>query len=179
MAEDHEHDPLPPAVPPPVTRRRFLFSLGIGLNLIAASLVGIPILGYIASALFRRKAQQAWISLGELSHFPKGETRLATYRNPFTTPWDGETANIPCWVRRLVDGDFQVFAINCAHLGCPVRWFPGAGLFMCPCHGGVYYEDGSVASGPPPRGLYEYEIRTRNGELEVRGGQTPNLAEPV
>jgi hypothetical protein len=32
---------------------------------------------------------------------------------------------------------------------------------MCPCHGGVYYEDGSYASGPPPRGLYEYDIRFR------------------
>ena len=60
-----------------------------------------------------------------------------------------------------------------------MRWFPGSGLFMCPCHGGVYYEDGSVASGPPPRGLFEYEFRVRKGALEVRGGQTPNLSEPV
>jgi Rieske Fe-S protein len=32
--------------------------------------------------------------------------------------------------------------MNCAHLGCPVTWFPQSGLFMCPCHGGVYYENG-------------------------------------
>jgi Rieske Fe-S protein len=50
---------------------------------------------------------------------------------------------------------------------------------MCPCHGGVYYEDGSRASGPPPRGLYQYEFRVRSGHLEVRGGETPNLSEPV
>ena len=56
-----------------------------------------------------------------------------------------------------MQGDtFQVFAINCAHLGCPVRWFPQSGLFMCPCHGGVYYQDGARASGPPERGLFEY-----------------------
>ena len=175
---DHEHEPLPPALAP-VTRRGLLFRIGIGLNVVAASFVGIPLLGYIASALFGRKAQQAWISLGDLEHFPRGKTRLATYRNPFTTPWDGVVADIPCWVRRLKDGNFQIFAINCAHLGCPVRWFPQSGLFMCPCHGGVYYEDGSVASGPPPRGLYEYQYRLRNGDLEVRGGQTPNLAEAV
>jgi Rieske Fe-S protein len=60
---------------------------------------------------------------------------------------------------------FQVFAINCAHLGCPVRWFEQSRLFMCPCHGGVYYEDGSRASGPPPRGLYEYNHKVENGEL--------------
>jgi menaquinol-cytochrome c reductase iron-sulfur subunit len=176
--EPHDHPPLPPAVPP-VTRRDFLFKLGLGLNAIAAGFVGIPIVGYIASALFKPKAQQAWIALGEIAQFPPGETRLASYRNPFTTPWDGATADIPCWVRRKPDGDFQIFAINCAHLGCPVRWFPQSGLFMCPCHGGVYYEDGSRASGPPPRGLFEYAFRVRRDRLEVRGGQTPNLSEPV
>ncbi len=176
--EPHDHPPLPPPVPP-VTRRDFLFKLGLGLNAIAAAFVGIPIVGYIASALFRPKAQQAWIALGKIAQFPPGETRLASYRNPFTTPWDGATADIPCWVRRKPDGDFQVFAINCAHLGCPVRWFPQSGLFMCPCHGGVYYEDGSRASGPPPRGLFEYAYRVRRNRLEVRGGQTPNLSEPV
>ena len=175
---DHEHEPLPPAFPP-VTRRGMLFRVGIVLNVIAATLVGIPLVGYLSSALFGRKAKQAWIPLGDLDRFPRGQTRLATYRNPFTTPWDVFIADIPCWVRRRTNGSFQVFAINCAHLGCPVRWFPQSGLFMCPCHGGVYYEDGTVASGPPPRGLYEYEYRLRKGHLEVRGGQTPNLSESV
>ena len=175
---NHEHDPLPPAVPP-VTRRDFLFKAGLALNTVAAALVGIPIVGYISSAMFKTKAKQAWVGLGALDAFPPGETRLASYRNPFTTPWDGVTADIPCWVRRKPSGDFQVFAINCAHLGCPVRWFPQSGLFMCPCHGGVYYEDGSRASGPPPRGLFQYEFRVRGKRLEVRGGETPNLSESV
>ena len=47
-----------------------------------------------------------------------------------------------------------MLAVNCAHLGCPVSWFPQSGLFMCPCHGGVYYANGDRASGPPPRGLF-------------------------
>ena len=173
-----EQSPGPPRVPP-VTRRSFLFSLGIGLNVIAASFVAVPIVGYVLSAVFKRKAQQAWIPLGAIDQFPASQTRLATYRNPFTTPWDGVTADIPCWVRRKAEGEFQVFAINCAHLGCPVRWFPESRLFMCPCHGGVYYEDGSVASGPPPRGLFEYEYRVKQGQLQVRGGETPTLSEPV
>jgi Rieske Fe-S protein len=177
MADEREHQ-TPPLVPS-VTRRSFLFKLGIGLNAVAASLLAVPILGYLMQSVFRRRAQQAWIALGDLTQFPQGETRLASYRNPFTTPWDGSTADIPCWVRHKADGSFQIFAINCAHLGCPVRWFPESRLFMCPCHGGVYYEDGRVASGPPPRGLYEYEYRMKKGRLEVRGGETPNLSEPV
>ena len=74
-------------------------------------------------------------------------------------PTDGKTVDTACWVRRIAGDQFQVFAINCAHLGCPVRWFPQSGLFMCPCHGGAYYRDGSRASGPPERGLFEYPYK--------------------
>jgi nitrite reductase/ring-hydroxylating ferredoxin subunit len=194
---DHEQDPTskeptpkeptakppdPPTGPPrvaPLSRRGFLFRVGLALNVAAASLVAVPILGYVMSSLFRRRAQQAWIPLGAIDGFPVQATRLASYRNPFTTPWDGVTADIPCWVRRIDEATFQVFAINCAHLGCPVHWFPASGLFMCPCHGGVYYEDGAVASGPPPRGLYEYEYKLKKGQLWVRGGGTPTLSQPV
>ena len=161
-----------------VSRRSFLFKLGMGLNVVAAALVGVPLIGYVLSAL-RHKAWQAWIPLGQLNDFPENQTRLATYVNPFTRPWDGKTANLPCWVRRLEGEKFQVFAINCTHLGCPVRWFPQSGLFMCPCHGGVYYEDGSRASGPPPRGLYQYEHKIKDGQLWVRGGQIPTLSQPA
>jgi len=73
-----------------------------------------------------------------------------------------------CWVRRVGADQFQVFAINCAHLGCPVRWFPQSGLFMCPCHGGAYYRDGSRASGPPERGLFEYPYKVENGLVTIQ-----------
>jgi len=43
----------------------------------------------------------------------------------------------------------------------------------------VYYEDGSLASGPPPRGLFEYAYQVRDGKLWVQGGQIPTLSEPV
>lgn len=167
-----------PAVVPPVTRRSFLFRLGMGLNVIAAALASLPILGYVLSSL-RQTTWRTWIPLGALDQFPEHETRLATYVNPFRAPWDGETANIPCWVRRMEGARFQVFAINCAHLGCPVRWFPESGLFMCPCHGGVYYQDGSRASGPPPRGLFQYEHRIKEGMLWVRAGQIPTVSQPL
>jgi nitrite reductase/ring-hydroxylating ferredoxin subunit len=93
-----------------------------------------------------------------------------------TTPWDGQTGDIPCWVRHISGNDFQVFAINCAHLGCPVRWFAQSKLFLCPCHGGAYYEDGSRASGPPERGLFEYDHKIVAGSLMISAGKMPTLA---
>ncbi len=162
----------------PLSRRSFLITLGVALNAIAAALLAVPLIGYLAGALRERK-QQAWVPLGPLSDFPIGQTRLAKYENPFTVPWDGETGRVPCWVRRVAADTFQVFAINCTHLGCPVRWFPESGLFMCPCHGGVYYADGEHASGPPPRRLYQYEYKIDGDQLLVRGGRLPTLAQSV
>jgi menaquinol-cytochrome c reductase iron-sulfur subunit len=160
------------------SRRNFLIKIGAALNAIAAVLLTVPIVGYLMGALRTRK-EQAWITLGPVADFPVGQTRLAKYVNPFTVPWDGETGNVPCWVRRVAADKFQIFAINCTHLGCPVRWFPESGLFMCPCHGGVYYADGEHASGPPPRRLYEYEYKISGDTLQVRGGRLPTLAQSV
>ncbi len=161
------------------TRRDWLFMTGTAANVAAGILLLVPLVGYVFSSFVSRKDPRDWISLGALDAYPEHTTRLATYRNPFTRPWDGQTADIPCWVRRLAGNKFQVFAINCAHLGCPVRWFQPSGLFLCPCHGGAYYEDGSRAAGPPPRGLFEYDYKVENGELWVKGGEMPTLANPV
>jgi Rieske Fe-S protein len=164
-----------------VNRRQMLGILGLALNAIAGALFAVPIIGYILGPAKRRliKTDIKWVSLGALEQFPVGQTRLATYRNPLVHPWDGSTGDVPCWVRRIAADKLQVFAVNCAHLGCPVRWFPQSGLFMCPCHGGVYYEDGSRASGPPPRGLFEYHYKMENSELWIKAGEMPTLATPA
>ncbi len=161
------------------TRRNWLFAAGVALNVAAGALLAIPMIGFVFSSFVEKKDPRNWISLGHLEDFPEKTTRIATYRNPFTRPWDGQTANIPCWVRRAGQQEFQIFAINCTHLGCPVRWFQESGLFMCPCHGGAFYEDGSRAAGPPPRGLFQYDHKVENGQLWVKGGQMPTLSNPI
>jgi menaquinol-cytochrome c reductase iron-sulfur subunit len=160
-----------------ISRRGALMKLGMLINAGIVALLGVPVVGYLLSPL-RGKAgkSDAWVSLGPLSQFPEGQTRLAKFRNPFVSPSDGQTADIPCWVRRIAGQRFQVFAVNCAHLGCPVRWFSQSGLFMCPCHGGVYYADGSRASGPPERGLFTYSHRIESDQLVIRAGELPTLA---
>ena len=161
----------------PLNRRNLLMTIGVGLNAIVGLAIAAPVIGYILGPALRKKGfYKAWVSLGQLSKYPNGQTRLATFVTPYTTPTDGQTADTACWVRRTSDTNFQVFAINCAHLGCPVRWFPQSSLFMCPCHGGVYYADGSRAAGPPPRGLFEYAYKVQNGKLLIDGGQMPTLA---
>jgi menaquinol-cytochrome c reductase iron-sulfur subunit len=162
-------------LPNGLTRRALLVKLGIFFNGFIALVLAVPIVRYLLSPIAREKkgAYDAWVALGNLEQFPSGQTRLATYRNPVVNPWDGDTGDIPCWVRNVDGQNFQVFAINCAHLGCPVRWFPQSSLFMCPCHGGVYYQDGSRASGPPERGLFEYHYKIDDGKLLIKAGEMP------
>jgi nitrite reductase/ring-hydroxylating ferredoxin subunit len=160
-------------------RRSFLLKLGFVLNGIAATAVSVPVLGYVLSSFRNEGGFTSWIALGSLATFPENQTRMAKFRNPYTREWDGQTADIPCWVRRMEGDKFQIFAINCTHLGCPVRWFQESHLFMCPCHGGAFYEDGSHASGPPPRGLYEYKYKIESGQLWIHGGQLPTLNQPA
>jgi Rieske Fe-S protein len=159
--------------------RRTALKLGLIVNGVVGALLAVPVVRYLLSPAAKpAPGSSDWLTLGELDKFPIGETRLATFENSVVRPSDGATAVIPCWVRRIDVESFQVFAINCAHLGCPVRWFPQSNLFLCPCHGGAYYEDGSRASGPPERGLFEYPHRIEGGELQIIAAEmpTPGLA---
>ena len=159
------------------SRRAFLFKLALLANGVVGAVLAVPIIGYLLGpALKKGFSYNSWVTLGPLSDFPEGETRLVNYRNPVTTLWDGQTGDIPCWVRRVSGTTFQVFAINCAHLGCPVRWFAQSKLFLCPCHGGAYYADGARASGPPERGLFEYEHKVDGDKLMISAGKMPTLA---
>src|SRR5580704_15764534 len=158
-----------------LSRRGFFLKLGILLNGFAAIVLALPLARFLFSSITRGRENGylSWVRLGDVGNFPEGETRLTTFRNPLVMPTDGKTVDTACWVRRIAGDQFQVFAINCAHLGCPVRWFPQSGLFMCPCHGGAYYRDGSRASGPPERGLFEYPIRILDGVVTIQAGELP------
>lgn len=165
-----------PVDPLTVSRRWLLLKIGALLNAVVGVAVAVPVVKYLLSPLKPDEAYKSWISLGSVDTFPIGETRLAKFTNPVSREWDGETDRVACWVRHNSPQEFQVFAINCAHLGCPVRWFPQSQLFMCPCHGGAYYADGSRASGPPERGLFTYDTKIANGELQIDAGQMPTLS---
>jgi Rieske Fe-S protein len=173
---DNEH-PISPESKPYSTRRDFLLQLGVVINTVAAFMIGIPLVGFFFSSLIR-STPRTWFSLGPVSKFPEGVMRQVVFENPYRTEADGQTARLTCWVKRIQGNDFKVFAANCTHLGCPVRWFEESQLFLCPCHGGAFYANGGRAAGPPPRGLYVYEHRIQNGELQINAGVLPTLASP-
>jgi menaquinol-cytochrome c reductase iron-sulfur subunit len=156
-------------------RRDFLSRLTLGLSGVMAALVGVPILGYLLAPLFRPPSGE-FVDVGAADQLQ--DTTLVKFRDPSPLPWAGQLADSALWVRRRAASgpqQFQVFSVHCTHLGCPVNWRASSGLFLCPCHGGVYYADGAVAGGPPQRPLFERAWKVEGGRLLVRVEPLPTI----
>jgi len=154
------------------SRRRFLSRVSIALSTAVAAVVGVPVVGFLLSPLARKVPRQ-WRAVGLADGFKVGETVSVTFDDASPLPWSGVTARTAAWLRREDAESFTAFAVNCTHLGCPVRWLADPQLFLCPCHGGVYNGDGSVAAGPPPKPLPRYPVRVREGRVEILTSPLP------
>jgi menaquinol-cytochrome c reductase iron-sulfur subunit len=172
--EDCKGHEEPPKIMPDwnkvlVSREEFLKALSLGLSGVIGLIAMIPGVGFILNYLFIAKAPK-WVNIGPMGYFKEGETTQVGFHDPYILPWDGVSGHRSAWIRRVGEGSFTAFAINCTHLGCPVRWEAGADLFMCPCHGGVYYKNGDVAGGPPPRPLHRYPVRIVDNHIQIQVG---------
>jgi len=155
-----------------ISRRKFLSRLSLSLAGVCAVVIGVPAAGFVLAPLFRKVAG-TWRTVGAVGDFAIGETVSVVFEDPSPLPWAGVTARAAAWLRRDSESAFTAFSAHCTHLGCPVRWMPGANLFLCPCHGGVYYRDGSVAAGPPPHPLFRYDVRVLEGNVQVKATAVP------
>ncbi len=186
------HGPPPPADPQLIARRQLLSKVSIGLSAAGGVALGVPIVGFVVGPLFKGMSKAPpspdaaeWRDVGKLQgnhlmitaddgtvsplDFAPGTTLESpvVFEDASSLPWSGVTGRTAAYLRRVSDTECIAFAINCAHLGCPVRWLPKAGLFMCPCHGGVYYADGSVAAGPPPHALPRYPVQIKGDRVLI------------
>ena len=164
--------PCRPVTPEELSRRRFFEKISIGLGALCTAILGVPLVGFVLAPLFRA-TPLPWVGVGKVTDFVVGKTVTVTFKDPSPLPWAGITANSAAWLRRESESEFIAFSVNCTHLGCPIRWLPDAELFMCPCHGGVYYKDGTVAAGPPPRPLFRFETRIKDGIVEIKSAPIP------
>lgn len=92
---------------------------------------------------------------------------------PADQPTRVEVRGVPVMLVRRGD---RVYAMNetCSHMGGPLsKGHLEDNAIVCPWHGSTYrLEDGSVVHGPSPFPQTHYEVRVRDGQIEV-------CAEPV
>jgi menaquinol-cytochrome c reductase iron-sulfur subunit len=159
-----------------ITRRNLLIALSVAAGTIASAIVALPLAGFLIAPIFR-KQPGVWRDVGPLDGFRIGDTSKVTFEDSSSLSWGGAASETAAWLRRDGESQFTAFAVDCTHLGCPVRWEASAELFMCPCHGGVYYKDGTVAAGPPPHALQQFPVRILNNTVQVEWRELPVVAQ--
>jgi menaquinol-cytochrome c reductase iron-sulfur subunit len=153
-------------------RRRLLSSIVAALGGLVGAVLAVPFVGFLVSPPVR-DAPERWRRVGPAEAFPVGAVRKVTVRDPEPLPWAGFVAASAAFVSRPEADRWVAFSSYCTHVGCPINWVAGARLFLCPCHGGAFHDDGRVAAGPPPRPLATHRIRVRAGQVEIETRPIP------
>ncbi len=165
LTEEPEHGYSP-------ERRKLLARISAVCIAIAGGIVATPIIGFIFGPLVV-KEPIVWRTVGKVDDFKIDSTTLVRFQDPSSLAWAGKSSGTAAWLRRASEQQFVAFAINCAHLGCPVNGNHRQSSSFVLAHGGVYYPDGSWAAGPPPRGLFKYKVRVHNGEVQILASAVP------
>ncbi|MBA2347464.1 MAG: ubiquinol-cytochrome c reductase iron-sulfur subunit [Solirubrobacterales bacterium] len=157
-----------------VSRRRFMTASAHTAGGVAAMAFVLPSLAFAMGPIFEEQ-DQPWQDVGSTDEF---DTETYVPKTITIASGVGEAGKSTVYMRKYdpqVDvepkdqyNDFIALSTRCMHLGCPIRFVPAAGRFICPCHGGVYNFRGEVDGGPPVRPLDRFYTRvTSGGRVEV------------
>ncbi len=64
-------------------------------------------------------------------------------------------------------GEYRAFTAVCPHLNCTVQYREDRSQIWCACHNGMFDLSGQVISGPPPKGLEQFEVVIHETEIFV------------
>lgn len=150
--------------------RRQLLSRSVAVmgGAIAAG-VGVPAIFYIAGPAAEDAGVDEWIRLGAASSVEPGRPTLMKANVERRSGYLTSTEELSVFVTTENGTEFSALSNVCTHLGCRVRWVDEQDGFFCPCHNAVFSADGSVASGPPPAPLDEFEVKVEESQIFIKG----------
>lgn len=155
-------------------RRAVLTLLVHGGSAVIALIVGVPALIFAFSPAGRKRRYPEWRDLGPLDQFPVGEMSEGVIRlDPESEALQAVPQGVYVW--RVSPKEVIVFSRSCTDLGCPLTYDRGSACFLCPCHGGIFSQDGERMAGPPDRPLYRYDNRIREGILQIDLSSVPPM----
>ena len=155
-----------------LTRRQFDLLGTQAVGAIVAVLLGIPIVGFIISPLFRRQpVYEAMV--GDISGVPEAVPTKFTVSFP-TGDWSTASVNAAVYVVKQKNS-YRIFSNVCTHMQCPVHWDDALRQFLCPCHGGLYDITGQNVGGPPPKPLPQYVHRIEGTTLYIENRFTETI----
>jgi len=152
-----------------LSRRQMLSrSVAVMGGAIAAG-VAVPAIFYIAGPAAEDSGTAEWIRLGAASSVEPGKPTLMKVNIERRSGYLTTTEELSVFVTTENGSDFVALSNVCTHLGCRVRWVDDEGGFFCPCHNAVFNADGTVASGPPPSPLDEFEVKVEESQIFIKG----------
>jgi menaquinol-cytochrome c reductase iron-sulfur subunit len=152
----------------PVSRRRFLGYVIGGISGAIAATVGVPLVGYFLSPIWKKNAPLL-TPIARTTEIPIGQPTFVTYEQRIRDGWYISTLSKGAWVVNQDNNQFIVYDPKCTHLNCPYYWDKDRQIFHCPCHGGEFDINGNVLAGPPPRPLDRLEFTIQEGSILLSG----------
>lgn len=163
---------MAPGDRPRLSRRQFAILGTQVAGAVVAALLGIPIVGFLLSPLFRRQPV-VWRKVGDISAVPDGQPTKFEVIFP-QNAWPVPDVKEAVYVVKQ-NGATKAFSNVCTHMQCPVRWESATNQFLCPCHGGLYDISGQNVGGPPPKPLPQYVHRMDGPTLYVQNRFTEEI----
>lgn len=150
-----------------VGRRRFLSGI-IGVVASAvATLTSLPAIAYLVSPGLKQPNQAKWLTLGPVAGLTPGKPAGFPISRKIRDGWTESTHTEVAYAVTHDGQNVKVFSNVCTHLGCRVSWHEERGIFICPCHDGLFSVDGKVLGGPPPRPLDQFQTKIENGQIQI------------
>lgn len=163
---------MAPLDPRRLSRRQFAVLGTQVAGALVTVLLGIPIVGFLISPLFRRQ-EVVWRAVGDIANVPEVEPTKFIVSFP-QNAWPVPDVNEAVYVVKI-NNRIRALSNVCSHMQCPVRWDATLHQFLCPCHGGLYDITGNNVGGPPPKPLPEYVHRIDGTTLFVQNRFTESI----
>ena len=130
-------------------------------------MVSLPAIGYVVSPGLKQQNQEQWLTLGPVAGLPLGKPSSFPFRREITDGWTQTTQTGVAYAVTHDGQNVKVFYNVCTHFGSAGRVGMKSGVFICPCHDGLFSVDGEVLGGPPPRPLDQFQTKIENGQLQI------------
>jgi len=166
MEKDHCNCGTTPApVVEQPSRRKILGWMVTAINGAVLAVLAVPAVRF-AIAPLQRRSKETWVDVSSESELAPGQTKEVAYTLTVKDGYQVVDRKYTVYLYNGPDG-IQCFDPACTHLGCRIKFQDDQKRYFCPCHGGVFSEDGKVVSGPPPIGLVEHPVKVESGRIFV------------
>lgn len=156
----------------PIDRRKFLTRAVAVMVAGIAAAIGVPAVAFVVGPSKKTGNRPAAVSLGSANRVETGTPTLLKAAVERTSGYLTTEETLGIYVKTDDGRNFVAMSNICTHLACRVRWVEDERKFYCPCHAGIFDEDGNVISGPPPRPLDRYDITVEEGKLLLHLDET-------